>query len=194
MPFGLINAPMSFQKTMTDILRGVNWKFSLVYIDDILIFSKDFESHLDHINQVFEHLREANMRLKPSKCNFAVTSVKYLGHILYKDGVSVDPEKTKAVRTYPEPRSSKNIRAYLGLCNYYRRFIKGFAQIAKPMNRLLQKDAKFEWSSDCKKSFNLLKNALVSAPIIAFPDFNRDFILYTDAFLHHWIYPWSAGS
>ena len=181
MPFGLTNAPMSFQKTMTEVLRGINWQFSLVYIDDILIFSQDFDSHLDHLHQIFDRLRNANLRLKPGKCNFAVTSVPYLGHVLSKEGISVDPNKTHAVSTYPTPKSVKDIRAFIGLCNYYRRFVKGFAKIAKPMNQLLEKDVKFKWSPECELSFQQLKEALTSTPIIAFPDFNKEFILYTDA-------------
>ena len=186
MPFGLRNAPMSFQMLMSQVLRGLNWKFVLCYIDDLLVFSKSFEEHLDHLNQVFSRLREANLTLKPEKCQFGVQTVKYLGHILSKEGVSVDTEKTDKVKKFPVPKSQKELKSFLGLCNYYRRFVKGFAKIASPLNALLKGDKKGkfkpgEWTDNCQKAFQNLKQSLISPPILGFPDMNKEFVLSTDA-------------
>lgn len=180
-PFGLQGSPSAFMSVMSDVLRDVNWKYSLVYMDDILIFSKNFDEHLFHLDQVFQKLREANLRLKPSKCNFAVKEVKYLGHVISKDGISVDMSKVEAVKSFPKPKNTTDIRAFLGLANYYRKFIHGFADIATPLNRLLVKGTKFCWDEPCQKAFDKLKQLLTEAPILAFPDFNKTFILYTDA-------------
>lgn len=112
------------------------------------------------------------MRLKPSKCNFAVKEVKYLGHVISKDGISLDMSKVEAVKSFPEPKNTTDIRAFLGLANYYRKFIHGFANIATPLNRLLVKGTKFCWDEPCQKAFDKLKQLLTEAPILAFPDFN----------------------
>lgn len=186
MPFGLKNAPMSFQMLMSIVLKGLNWKFVLCYIDDILVFSPDFETHLQHLDQVFQRLREAKLTLKPSKCSFAVDKVVFLGHILSETGVEVDPEKTEKVRNFPIPKSQKELRSFLGLCNFYRRFVKDYSKICIPLNSLLKKDvrkqfSKTDWSDDCQKAFERLKQALVSTPILRFPDMNKPFVLSTDA-------------
>ncbi|MES9881967.1 MAG: reverse transcriptase domain-containing protein [Sedimenticola sp.] len=181
LPFGLMNSPMAFSLVMNEVLRGINFKFALCYIDDVLIHSQSFDEHLNHLSQVFTRFREANLRLKPSKCCFAAKEVKYLGHRFSKDGMSVDQEKIEAVKSYPEPKSQREVRSFLGLCNYYRRFVKSFADIARPLNSTLCKNAKFEWTDECRDSFNTLKKALTEAPILVFPDFSKKFILYTDA-------------
>lgn len=186
MPFGLKNAPMSFQMLMSQVLRGLHWKFVLCYIDDLLVWSKNFEEHLLHLGQVFAKLREANLTLKPDKCRFGLEKVMFLGHILSKDGVSVDSEKTEKVRNFPVPRSQTELKSFLGLCNYYRRFVEGFAHIATPLNQLLKGDkrGKFktgDWTDECQTAFQKLKDALTSAPILGFPDMNKEFILSTDA-------------
>ena len=130
---------------MSQVLRGLNWKFVLRYIGDLLVFSKNFEKHLDNLNQVFWRLREANLILKPEKCQFGVQTVKYLGHILSKEGVSVDTEKTDKVKIFPLPKSQRELKSFLGLCNYYRRFVKGFAKIASPLNALLSPARVAQW-------------------------------------------------
>ena len=116
MPFGLKNAPMSFQMLMAEVLRGIHWKFVLCYIDDLVLFSRNFEQHLDHLDQVFCKLREANLTLKHDKCHFGVEKVMFLGHILSKEGVSVDPEKIEKVKNFPVPRSQTELKSFLGLC------------------------------------------------------------------------------
>ncbi len=181
MPFGLVNAPMSFQMVMSEALRGLNWKFCICYVDDVLIHSRDFEQHMTHLAQVFARLKDANLKLQPAKCKFAVPEVYYLGHVLKRGGVAVDTAKTEAVRDFPTPKRQKDVRAFLGLAGYYRRFVKGFAKIATPLNRLLQQDTKFEWTPECEAAFNSLKQHLANPPILAFPDFSKDFILCTDS-------------
>ena len=184
LPFGLRNAPLQFQAVMESALRSINFKHVLIYVDDLLCFSPDFETHLQHLESVFKHLRAAGLKLKPSKCKFAAKEVTYLGHIISKEGVKVDPDKTDAVRTFPVPKTQTGVRSFLGLANYYRRFIKGFAQIAAPLNNLLRDNTPFEWTDSCQEAFDRLKTALISAPILAFPDFEKQFILSTDASGH----------
>ena len=186
MPFGLRNAPMSFQMLMSQVLKGLNWKFVLCYIDDILVFSSNFKEHIHHLGQVFQRLRDANLTLKAEKCNFAVDRVVYLGHVITKDGVEVDIAKTEKIRTFPEPRSQKELKSFLGLANYYKRFVKDFSKICVPLNRLLQKDKKQkfapgDWSEKCQKAFDTLKEALTSPPVLGYANMNKPFVLSTDA-------------
>jgi transposase InsO family protein len=188
LPFGLKNAPKTFQLVMSDVLRGIQWKYALCYIDDILVFSKTFDQHLSHLSSVFARLREANLKLNPSKCNFAAEKVHYLGHILSKDGIEIDMAKTEAVRSFPQPKDSTEVRQFLGLCQYYRRYIQGHSHIAAPLNKLLRKDEPFNWTTECADSFQELKTALTTAPVLAYPDFSKDFILYTDASGHAIVY------
>lgn len=143
LPFGLCNSPATFQKLMTHALHGLEWDICLVYIDDLIIFSRTFEDHLHHLEQVFKRLREAGVRLKPSKCYFVQTKVEYLGHIVSGEGLSPNPNKIKAVQEFPLPTNATGVKAFLGLCNYYRHFIQGFAQIASPLNKLTSKHNKF---------------------------------------------------
>ena len=181
MPFGLKNAPMTFQMVMGSVLQQLNWKHVLCYIDDILVFSNSFQEHLQHLELVFEKLKGAGLTLKADKCHFAVEKVLYLGHIITKDGVFVDEKKTEKVSQYPTPKSQTEVRSFLGLCNYYRRFVENFSKLATPLNQLLQKDVKFNWTKECEESFQALKNALVTAPMLKYPDMNAPFILSTDA-------------
>lgn len=181
MPFGLKNSPVIFQSIMENALRGLNYKSALVYVDDIIVFSRNFDQHLEHLSDLFSHLRAANLTMKPSKCQFAVEEVLYLGHVISKNGVSTDPKKVDLVQNFPTPTTQKDVRSFLGLASYYRKFIKDFAHIAHPLNALLSKDTSFSWNEQCQNSFDQLKQALTSAPILAFPNFDRQFILYTDA-------------
>ena len=189
MPFGLRNAPMSFQMLMSQVLKGLNWKFALCYIDDILVFSPNFLTHLEHLGEVFQRLRDANLTLKPSKCNFAVDRIVYLGHVITKEGVYVDSEKTDKVNSFAAPKTQKELKGFLGLCNYYRRFVKDFSKICIPLNRLLSKDkkkkfAEGDWTPECQEAFIKLKLALTTAPVLAYPDMNKPFVLSTDASGH----------
>ena len=174
MPFGLANAPASYQMTMMKALAGMSWKYVLVYIDDIIIFSQTFEEHLQHISNVFGRLRDAGLTLKPSKCRFAVSRVLYLGHFISKAGIEVDPSKTEAVRTFPVPKTLKQLRGFLGMANYYRRFIEGMSKRAAPLNTLLKKDKKFTWGDEQQQAFDDIKGALCEAPVLIHPDVNKD--------------------
>jgi len=150
LPFGLCNSPATFQRLMTHALRGLEWDICLVYIDDLIIFSRTFDAHLLHLEKVFKRLKEANVRLKPSKCYFVQSKVDYLGHVVSAEGLRPNPNKIKAVQEFPVPVNSTGVKAFLGLCNYYRRFGKGFVQIASPLNKLTSKHAKFEWTDKCQ--------------------------------------------
>lgn len=181
LPFGLSNAPISFQQTMSTLLRGIVNKFVLVYIDDLIIFSETYDEHKRHLEEVFSRLRLANLTLKPSKCQFASSSVEYLGHFLSEDGIRPNPEKTQCIQNFPVPTTQKQVRQFLGLAQYYRRFVKNFSKIATPLHNLLQKNVVWDWSPDCQKSFEILRDALASPPILAYPNPHKEFILTTDA-------------
>ena len=178
LPFGLMNSPMCFQNLMSKCLKDLNWKIALVYIDDILIFSQNFDQHLDHLGQVFQTLRAANLKIHPGTCKFAAKEVKYLGHIVSRQGIKVDPSKFSAIETYPVP---KNVRAFLGFAQFYRRYIKSFAQIALPQNKLLRKETELYWNEECNKAFHILQKALITAPVLAFAQFDKPFILAVDS-------------
>ena len=154
---GLKNSPLTFQRVMEAVLRGLNWKFSLVYLDDVIVFSKTFQDHLSHLQQVFERLRAAGLKLHPSKCNFAKREIHYLGHIVNSEGISPDPDKLTAIVTYPESNNLKQLRAFLGLSGYYRRFIENYSSIASPLYQLTKKGVQFAWSEQCQSAFDKLK-------------------------------------
>ena len=179
--FGLKNSPMCFQNLMSKVLKDHNWKIALVYINDILIFSKNFDEHLHHLDQVFQNLRAANLKIHPGKCRFAVQEIVYLAHRINSFGIKIDDSKYQAIETYPVPKNIKNVRAFLGMAQFYRRYIKSFATIALPLNKLLRKDSKFVWTEECQVAFETLKKALVTAPVLAFPQFDKPFILAVDA-------------
>ena len=181
MPFGLCNAPATFQRLMESVLAGLTRKFCVVYIDDILVFSRTFEEHLIHLRQVMERLDRAGLRLKPKKCNFVRERVEYLGHVISKHGIEVDPAKIEAVRGFPQPTNLKALRSFLGLASYYGRFVPNFSKVAGPLHLLTRKDAPFVWTSSCQQAFDLLKRLLTEAPVLAYPDFKHEFILETDA-------------
>ena len=182
MPFGLHNAPATFQRAMQEVLRGLNWKFVFCYLDDIIIFSRTFDEHLDHLRQVFDRLREAGLKLQPKKCTFGQTEVKYLGHIVSKDGVATDPAKLQIVKDYPTPTKVSEIRSFLGFVGYYRRYIKDFCKIADSLTNLTRKNVPFLWDEHCSTAFETLKQKLLEPPILAYPRFDgTEFILQTDA-------------
>ena len=181
MPFGLSNSGASFQRLMGHILRGLEYRFALIYIDDIIIFSTSVEEHLSHLEEVFRRLREANVKLNPKKCNFVKRKVEYLGHVVTPDGISPNPDQVRVVQEFPTPSNLKELRNFLGLANYYRRFVKGFSHIAAPLNALTRKGVSFKWSEQCAVAFDKLKCALVSAPVLAYPNFCEPFLLFVDA-------------
>lgn len=183
MSFGLCNAPATFERLMERVLSGLQWEICLVYLDDIIVMSSTFEQHLERLEKVFARLRDAGLKLKPKKCNFFCSEVLYLGHLVTSKGLATDPDKVEKVKNWPIPRSLKQVRAFLGLAGYYRKFIRNFSVIASPLHKLTQKDVRFKWTEPCNAAFQSLKDALVSAPVLGYPDFSQDFILDTDACL-----------
>ena len=180
MPFGLCNAPGTFQRLREQVLAGLHWTTCLVYLDDIIIFSKTIEDHLDRLRDVFSHLR-AGLKVKPSKCHLLWKEMQYLGHIISENGVATDPEKTKRVSEWPTPTGAKDLQKFLGLASYYRKFIKNFAQIAAPLNRLTEQNRKYCWTPEFEDAFNAVKHRLTSSPILAFPRFDIKFTVDCDA-------------
>jgi hypothetical protein len=181
MSFGLTNAPAFFMYLMNSVFMPELDKFVVVFIDDILIYSKNEEEHAQHIRTVLTRLREHKLYAKFSKCEFWLDRVQFLGHVLTPEGVSVDPSKVQDVLSWKSPTSVHQIRQFLGLAGYYRRFILDFSKIAHPMTKLLQKDAKFVWSPACEEAFQALKKFLTSAPVLAQPDIEKPFDVYCDA-------------
>ncbi|MCG7866651.1 MAG: DDE-type integrase/transposase/recombinase [Candidatus Thiodiazotropha taylori] len=181
MPFGLANSPSTFQRLMEDVLRGLQWTELLLYMDDIISPCQTVEEGLKRLANIFDRLVEANLKLKPSKCAFFQKQAKFLGHIVSSSGVSTDPEKISAVKDWPIPRTAKQVKSFLGLCSYYRRFVEGFAKIARPLHKISDKGAKFIWDDDCQEAFIRLKLALISSPILAYPVLGTTFIIDSDA-------------
>ena len=182
MPFGLNNAPGTFQRLMNWVLRDFLGIFVAVYLDDVIIYTKgSFELHIDHLQQVFQTLREVNLKIKVKKCHFCQPSLNFLGHVVGRQGIEPDPEKIKRIKEFPTPQNVTQLRGALGLFGYYRKFIKDFSRIAKPMNNLLKKDQVFKWETAQQNAFDRLKECLVKAPILQYPDFEAPFFIYTDA-------------
>ena len=199
MAFGLTNAPATFQRLMERTMGELNLRECLIFLDDILIFSQNFEDHLERLEAVFSRLEEHGLKLKASKCEFCKPSVKYLGHVVGENGVQTDPDKLEALASWPKPTNVKELRAFLGFTGYYRRFVKDYARIVKPLNDLLvghctnktsnQKTKKkkkkvsvpWQWGDAQRLAFNSIKDVLMSPPVLAYADFSKPFILHTDA-------------
>ena len=180
-PFGLCNALATFSRLMDGVLAGLHWETCLFYLDDIIVFSSTWEEHLARLRQVFERLRHANLKLGADKCTFAAKEVNYLGHRVTEEGLLPDSSLLAAIREIPPPKTPTEVRSFLGLAGYYRRYVKGFAAIAAPLHALTRKEAVFHWSEACQAAFDRLKRLLTTSPITAFPDFSQAFRLYTDA-------------
>ena len=174
MPFGLCNAPATFQRLMQVVLAGLEWDCCFVYIDDILVASKSFEEHLHHLQLVFDRLRKADLSLKPTKCLFLCEEMPYLGYVISKHGIRPDPSKTDKVRQFPTPTDPTKVRQFLGLASYYRRFVPGFAKVAAPLHYLTKKDVSFAWTEECEFAFSQLKQFLIEASILCYPRFGPD--------------------
>ena len=181
MPFGMKTAPKTFQRAMDIALKGLIGNGVFCYMDDILIHAKNLEEHNRLITEVFERLRKYNFKLEIDKCEFLKKEVAYLGHVLNQNGVKPDEGKITAVKEFPVPKTQKNVRQFLGLSGFYRRFLRNYAKIARPLFDLLKKDAKFDWTTECQKAFEFLKDQLCKAPILIFPNFKEEFLLFTDA-------------
>ena len=175
MPFGLCNAPATFERLMDQVLQGLQWSRCLVYLDDIISFGTTFEDALDNLTLIFEHLRTYGLQLKSTKCHLFQTSVPFFGRL------ECNPKKIEDVKSWPVPDCLKSVRQFLGLVGYYRRFIPNFADLAEPLVALTGKDVPFVWRPACTTAFTSLRDALIRAPILAFPTETEDYILDTDA-------------
>jgi hypothetical protein len=181
MSFGLTNAPAYFMYLMNKVFMEYLDKFMVVFIDDILIFSKNEEDHDEHLCVVLQKLRENQLYAKLSKYKFWLKEVSFLGHIIFEGGISVDPSKVKDVLSWKTPQNISDIKSFLGLAGYYRRFIEGFSKFFKPMTELLAKGNTFEWTPRRKTSFQEMKKRLTTAPVITMPDMEKPFSIYYDA-------------
>ena len=181
MPFGLANAPATFSRLMEMVLRGLNWERCLVYLDDIIVFGTSFDQALTNLVSVLEQLRKAGLGLKLLKCSLFQSSVKFLGHVVSKEGVACDPDKISCVRDWETPKCVTEVRSFLGFASYYRRFIPNFATIAAPLTKLTEKYSRFSWSEACVEAFDTLKKKLINAPVLAYPQHEGLLILDTDA-------------
>lgn len=182
MPFGLKNAPATFQRVMDNVLRNLTNEICLVYLDDVIIFSTSLQEHIQNLKSVFNRLRKANLKIQPDKCEFLRTEVSYLGHVVTPDGVKPNPDKIHAIKNYPIPKTATEIKAFLGLLGYYRKFIKDFADLTKPFTKCLKKDATIKYNDpEYINCFNTCKNVLINEPILQYPDYKKPFNLTTDA-------------
>jgi hypothetical protein len=181
MSFGLINAPAYFMYLMNKVFGEFLDKFVVVFIDDILIFSKTEEEQAEHIRLVLQKLREHKLYAKRSKCEFWLKEISFLGHVVSNGGIVVDPGKVQDVLNWKPPTNVSEIRSFLGLAGYYRRFIEGFSKLAKPMTALLEKNAKYVWSDKCQTNFDELKKRLTTALVLILPDLSKNFSIYCDA-------------
>ena len=181
MPFGLCNAPATFQRLMNLVLAGLQWSSCLVYLDDIIIVGSTFEEHMERSKAVLERLSKAELKLQLSKCRFFQQEFQYLGHVVSKHGISTDPSKIEKVIQWPIPCSKKEVQQFLGFAGYYRRLIRDFSTTARPLHKLAERFCSFNWAEECEQSFNQLRQTLTSAPVLAFPEFSKSFTLDTDA-------------
>ena len=181
--FGLSNAAPTFQRLMDYVLSSLHWSQCLVYLDDVIIFGSSFSEHLERLKTVLIRLKKAELTLKISKCQWAKSEVKFLEHLIRVKRIKPDTSKTKAVQNLPVPTSKTEVRAFLGLCSYYRRSIKTFASLARPLTILTRTtgNPNFKWSKEAQEAFHYLKNALLQPPILKCPDFKIPFIVGTDA-------------
>ena len=181
LPFGLRNAPATFSRLMQFVLSGLLFHSSILYMDDILVCSKTWKEHLQHLEEIFIRLDHNNLRLKLKKCTFGRGSLPFLGYLITTNGVSPDPDNVSRLQKLPSPTNTTETRSFLGLANYYRRFIPDFSNIARPLYNLIKKETRFQWTSDCQAAFDSLKQKLTTSPMLVYPHFDRPFCVSTDA-------------
>jgi hypothetical protein len=180
MPFGLKNATSTFTRTMFEVFKDLGDKFLKVFVDDLNVHSENWEDHLQHLGAVFSKLKEVNLKLNPGKCCFAAKSIVFLGHVVSREGTKPDPGKIDAVLRFPTPKTVTNVRSFLGLTGYYRKYIRAYSRMAGPLFELTKKDVMFVWDQNCQRAFDDLKRALVGAPVLVRPDFKGPFCLDVD--------------
>lgn len=180
MPFGLKNAPATFQRLLNNVLMGLQGIECFVYVDDIVIYGYDLYDHNTRLIKILNRLREHHLKLQPDKCHFIPKELTYLGQFI-SEGIKPDPEKIKAVKTFPVPKKPKDIKSFLGFVGYYRKFIPNFADRAKPLTKLLRENVVFKWDAFCDELFRKLKEKIIKTPILAYPDFSKEFVITTDA-------------
>ena len=183
-PFGLVQAPAYFQRLVNEVLSGLTFAFG--YLDDILVFSPDMETHLEHLRSLFVKLREADLKLKEVKCNFLKKHIQYLGHIISGEGITPLPEKLESIQKILPPKTPKEVKQFLGLIGYYHKFVPRFSDLAQPLNALTRKNIAFEWTPVCQESFEMLKTSLMTEPILTYPDPSLPYVLFTDASKYAW--------
>jgi len=181
MPYGVTGGPATFQTVMNILLEPLLRKCAVVFIDDILIYSKTWDDHLQHIRAVLTLLQQHKFQVKLSKCSFAKQQLTYLGHIVSSEGVATDPTKIESIKNWPRPANVKDLRSFLGMAGYYRRFVAQFGIISKPLTNLLRKGTLYVWTPETETAFQALKKALISAPVLALPNFSIPFVVETDA-------------
>ena len=170
MPQGSTNSPAVFERLMEQVFHNLNYKTLLIYLDDIIVYGKTFEVHLHNLREALQRLSDSHLKLSPEKCSFFTNRTTFLGHLITENGLSMDPEKVKTVQEWPTPTNVTEVRSFVGLCSYLRKFIAGFSTICKPLHKLTEKGHKFVWTEECDIAFHTLKSALISSPILAFPD------------------------
>jgi hypothetical protein len=180
MPFGLKNATSTFIRTMSEVFKELGRKFLKVFVDDLNVHSCSWDEHLQHLDMVLCKLKGVNLKLNPNKCSFAAKSITFLGHVVSEGGTKPDLGKIKAVLHFPQPRTVTNVKSFLGLTGYYRKYVKGYARLAALLFELTRKDVDFVWNMGCQQAFQVLRTALIRAPILIWPDFKKAFCLDVD--------------
>ena len=180
---GLTGNPNTFQSLMEQVLVGLTWKTTISHLDDCIIFSSTAEEHIERLREVLERFRSANLKINPTKCEFFQTRVPFLGHIISKNGLEVDPDKIAPVKMFPIPTNPTEVKSFLGLCSYYRRYLQKFAEIAGKLLKASEVTTNFNWTPEAQDAFETLKSQLTTTPILAFPMMKEPFILHTDASL-----------
>lgn len=181
MPFGLTSAPATFQRTLDRVIGAEMEPHAFAYLDDIVVLGKTLEDHMQNLKEVFRRLRAANLKINENKCSFFKSEIRYLGHLVTRDGIHTDPEKVAAIRNMQPPTNVREVRRCLGMASWYRRFVPDFAQIVLPLTTLLKKGKHFRWNAEQQAAFDSLKEKLTVAPVLACPDFSKEFVLQTDA-------------
>jgi len=179
MPFGLTSSPSTFERLMELLLAGLRFETCLIYLDDTIVYGKTFLEELERLEEAFVRFESAGLKLKPGKCVLFQKSVAYLGHIVSERGIETDPSKVERVCEWPARENATEVKSFLGLASYYRRFVPSFAQVAKPLHRLTKAKIDFVWTPECQSAFEMLKNLLSTAPVLSYPDFTAEFVYLT---------------